>query len=152
MKNFRLSRRAALKGAGVALGLPMLEAMLPFGRRARAQAAAAGKPLRLLVWTFPDGVRMDAWTPTTAGAGYASTPILQPLDPWKSKLNVISGLANTPASVVSGNIFAGSHARATGAMLTQVPLTTLAGVFASPEITFSFDFHGSSGCRIGVDA
>ncbi|HMF44976.1 MAG TPA: DUF1552 domain-containing protein [Polyangia bacterium] len=136
MKNFRLSRRACLKGAGVALGLPMLEAMLPFGRRARAQAAAAGKPLRLLVWTFPDGVRMDAWTPTTAGAGYASTPILQPLDPWKSKLNVISGLANTPASVVSGNIFAGSHARATGAMLTQVPLTFTSGSNFKAGISF----------------
>jgi len=80
LKNFRLSRRACLKGAGVALGLPMLEAMLPFGRRARAQAAAAaGKPLRLLVWTFPDGVRMDAWTPAATGAGYATTPILQAL-------------------------------------------------------------------------
>jgi hypothetical protein len=136
VKSFRLSRRACLKGAGVALGLPMLEAMLPFGRRARAQAAAAGKPLRLLVWTFPDGVRMDGWTPKTTGAGYASTPILQPLDPWKAKLNVISGLANTPASVVSGDIFAGSHARATGAMLTQVPLTFTSGTNFKAGISF----------------
>src|SRR5205085_2188781 len=37
------------------------------------------------------------------------------------------GLANTPASVVTGDIFAGSHARATGAMLTQVPLTFTSG-------------------------
>lgn len=134
MKPFRLSRRACLKGAGVALGLPMLEAMLPFGRRARA--AAATKPLRLLVWTFPDGVRMDAWTPTATGSGYATTPILAPLDPWKAKLNVISGLANTPASVVSGDIFAGSHARATGAMLTQVPLTFTSGSNFKAGISF----------------
>ena len=136
MRNFKLSRRAALKGAGVALGLPMLEAMLPFGQRARAQSAAAGKPLRLLVWTFPDGVRMDAWTPTTAGANYATTPILKPLDPYKAKLNVISGLANTPASVVSGDIFAGSHARATGTMLTQVPLTFTSGTNFKAGISF----------------
>ena len=134
MKPFRLSRRACLKGAGVALGLPMLEAMLPFGRRARA--AASAKPLRLLVWTFPDGVRMDAWTPSATGAGYATTPILKPLDPWKSKLNVISGLANTPASVVSGDIFAGSHARATGAMLTQVPLVFTSGTNFRAGISF----------------
>ena len=70
---------------------------------------------------------MDAWTPTTTGASYAITPILKPLDPYAVELNVITGLANTPASVVSGDIFAGSHARATGAMLTQVPLTFTSG-------------------------
>ena len=125
MQRFELSRRACLKGAGVALALPMLEAMVP--SVARAQNAGAAKPLRLVVWTLPDGVRMDAWTPTTTGAGYATTPILQPLDAFKAQLNVVSGLANTPASVVTGDIFAGSHARATGAMLTQMPLTFTAG-------------------------
>jgi hypothetical protein len=135
VKTFQLSRRACLKGAGVALGLPMLEAMLPVGRRARAQAAA-GKPLRLLVWTFPDGARMDAWTPSATGANYTTTPILKPLDPYKAKLNVISGLANTPASVVNGDIFAGSHARATGAMLTQVPLVFTSGTNFKAGISF----------------
>jgi hypothetical protein len=125
MQRFELSRRAVLRGAGVALALPMLEAMAP--GVARAQKAGAGKPLRLVVWTLPDGVRMDAWTPKTTGAGYATTPILQPLDAWKAQFNVVSGLANTPASVVSGDIFAGSHARATGAMLSQMPLTFTSG-------------------------
>ena len=136
MKNFRLSRRACLRGAGVALGLPMLEAMLPFGRRARAQAAAAGKPIRLLVWTFPDGVRMDAWRPAATGSGYTLPPILTPLAAYKDRFNVVSGLANTPASVVSGDIFAGSHARATGAMLTQVPLTFTSGTNFKAGISF----------------
>lgn len=136
MKALRLSRRACLRGAGVALGLPMLEAMLPVGRRARAQTAAAGKPLRLLVWTFPDGVRMDAWTPTAVGASYTTPAILKPLEPYKAKLNVISGLANTPASVVTGDVFAGSHARATGAMLTQVPLVFTSGTNFKAGISF----------------
>jgi hypothetical protein len=125
MRDFRLSRRALLRGAGASLALPWLEAMLP--RRARGQMAGTGKPLRFIVWTFPDGVRMDAWTPKSTGAGYAATPILTPLEPYRAKLNVISGLANTPASVVSGDVFAGSHARATGAMLTQMPLTFTSG-------------------------
>jgi hypothetical protein len=123
MRNFQLSRRAILRGTGAALSLPFLEAMLP--RRTGAQAAA--KPLRFIVWTLPDGVRMDAWTPKDAGASYTSTPILMPLDAYRAQFNVISGLANTPASVVSGDVFAGSHARATGAMLTQVPLTFTSG-------------------------
>ena len=75
MRNFHLSRRAFLRGSGACLALPALEAMLP--RRARAQATT--KPLRFIVWTLPDGVRMDAWTPTQTGSGYTLTPILQPL-------------------------------------------------------------------------
>ena len=133
----RLSRRACLKGAGVALGLPMLDAMAPFGTRSRtARAATIAKPLRLLVWTFPDGARMDAWTPTAVGTNYPTPPILKPLEAYKSQLNVISGLANTPASVVSGDVFAGSHARATGAMLTQVPLVFTSGTNFKAGISF----------------
>lgn len=123
MRNFRLSRRAMLRGTGAVLALPYLEAMLP--RRAAAQAA--GKPLRFIVWTLPDGVRMDAWTPKESGGSYTITPILKPLEPYRASFNVISGLANTPASVVRGDVFAGSHARATGAMLTQMPLTFTSG-------------------------
>src|ERR1700712_4728799 len=125
MRNFQLSRRALLRGTGACLALPWLEAMFP--RPAFAQAGTTAKPLRFIVWTLPDGVRMDAWTPKAAGAGYAATPILTSLDPYRSQFNIISGLANTPASVVSGDVFAGSHARATGAMLTQRALTFTSG-------------------------
>lgn len=125
MRNFQLSRRALLRGTGACLALPWLEAMLP--RRGFAQAGATAKPLRFIVWTLPDGVRMDAWTPKEAGAGYAATPILTSLEPYRAQFNIISGLANTPASVVSGDVFAGSHARATGAMLTQRALTFTSG-------------------------
>jgi hypothetical protein len=124
MRNFQLSRRALLRGASAGLALPWLEAMLP--RAAHAQPGAA-KPLRFIVWTLPDGVRMDAWTPKESGAAYTITPILKPLEAYRANFNVISGLANTPASVVSGDVFAGSHARATGAMLTQMPLTFTSG-------------------------
>jgi hypothetical protein len=70
---------------------------------------------------------MDAWTPKESGATYTTMPILQPLDTYKARFNLVSGLANTPASVVTGDVFAGSHARATGAMLTQMPLTFTSG-------------------------
>ena len=96
-------------------------------RGARTRRAGAAKPLRFIVWTLPDGVRMDAWTPKESGAAYTITPILKPLEAYRAKFNVVTGLANTPASVVSGDVFAGSHARATGAMLTQMPLTFTSG-------------------------
>jgi hypothetical protein len=115
-----LSRRACLKGAGVALALPWLEAMAP--RRASAQT----KALRLAVVYAPNGIRMDTYRPKAAGLNWEPTPTLEPLRPFKGDVNVISGLANYPASIVSKE-FAGSHARGAGALLTQAPLAFTSG-------------------------
>jgi hypothetical protein len=112
-KKFLLSRRACLRGLGVSMALPWLDAM-----EARA---AAPKPLRFLTVFAPHGMHMPAWTPKQTGADYTLTPILQPLAPLKGEFNVISGLANYPASITTKE-FAGSHARGTGALLTQSPL------------------------------
>ena len=49
------------------------------------------------------------------------TPILQPLEALRAQFTVVSGLANYPASITTKE-FAGSHARGTGALLTQAPL------------------------------
>jgi hypothetical protein len=123
-RKLSLSRRAALRGLGAGLGvsvaLPWLEAMTPTGsKRARAQAAA--KPLRFLAVTAPHGMHMPAFTPKEVGADYVLPPILAPLAALKVDFNVISGLANYPASITTKE-FAGSHARGTGALLTQSPL------------------------------
>jgi hypothetical protein len=111
-----LSRRTVLRGLGVSLALPALDAMAP--RRALAQA---DKPLRFLTVTAPHGMHMPAWTPKETGANYTLPPILEPLAALKSQFSVVSGLANYPASITSKE-FAGSHARGTGALLTQAPL------------------------------
>jgi hypothetical protein len=111
-----LSRRTVLRGLGVSLALPALDAMAP--RRAVAQA---DKPLRFLTVTAPHGMHMPAWTPKEVGANYTLPPILEPLAALKSQFSVISGLANYPASITTKE-FAGSHARGTGALLTQAPL------------------------------
>jgi hypothetical protein len=121
MKLAPLSRRACLRGLGVSMALPWLEAMAP--ARARAQAKA---PLRFAVVYAPNGVRMDTYRPKAAGAAWEMTPTLEPLRPHKANLNVISGLANYPASIVTKE-FAGSHARGAGALLTQSPLAFTAG-------------------------
>ena len=113
---FSLSRRAMLKGAGVTMGLPLLEAMLP-----RRAFAAGEKPLRFVVVFAPHGMHMPGWTPKQTGSGYALTPILQPMAGLQGDFNVVSGLANYPASITTKE-FAGSHARGAGALLTQSPL------------------------------
>jgi hypothetical protein len=120
MKSLQLSRRACLKGLGVSMALPWLEAMEP------RRASAATTPLRFLTYYVPNGIYMEKWRPAAVGPAYELTPLLQPLAPYRAQMSVISGLANYPASIVSKE-FAGSHARATGALLTQTPLAFTAG-------------------------
>jgi hypothetical protein len=120
MKTFQLSRRACLKGLGVSLALPFLEAMAP------PRARAATPPLRFLVYFVPNGLYMEKWRPKATGAAWETTPLLKPLEPYRADFSVVSGLANYPASIVSKE-FAGSHARGTGALLTQAPLAFTSG-------------------------
>jgi hypothetical protein len=82
-----LPRRAFLRGAGAALALPLLDAMVP----ALAQTPA---PRRRLGFVYvPNGVIMDQWTPATAGADFELKTILKPLEPFKDSLVVVSNLA-----------------------------------------------------------
>lgn len=117
MKPFRISRRACLRGGGVALALPLLEIMeLP---KAKAQAA---NPVRFLTVYSPNGFRMDKWTPAggTTGPLGTLTGLLAPLEPYKAELNVITGLGNYTASIFNG--FGGSHTRSCASLLTQCPI------------------------------
>jgi hypothetical protein len=86
-----LSRRAVLRGAGVALALPWMESLAP--REARAQAA---EPRRTFVaFSFPCGVT-KFWKPAAPGAGdaWALSPLLLPLAPLKSHLTVLGNVGN----------------------------------------------------------
>jgi len=90
-----LSRRTFLRGAGVAVGLPLLEAMIP-ASTALSQTAAKSSPRMGFVY-FPHGAIMDRWTPATEGVDFEISPILKPLEKFKKQLTVISGLENKAA-------------------------------------------------------
>ena len=75
-----LSRRTFLRGAGVALGLPLLEAMLP-ARAGRGRPEAAAAPVRAAYLYFPNGAWMDAWVPKQTGTDYELPFSLTPLEP-----------------------------------------------------------------------
>jgi hypothetical protein len=90
-----LSRRTFLRGAGVAVGLPLLDAMIPAGT-ALAQTAAKATPHMGFIY-FPHGAIMENWTPAKEGSDFDLTPILKPLEPFKKQLTVVSGLANKQA-------------------------------------------------------
>ncbi|HLQ79400.1 MAG TPA: DUF1552 domain-containing protein [Terriglobia bacterium] len=90
-----LSRRTLLKGAGVTLALPFLDAMVP-ALTAQSRTAANAGP-RLSFVYLPHGAIMDKWTPKKEGTGFEFTPILEALKPYRDQLNVISGLAHAAA-------------------------------------------------------
>jgi hypothetical protein len=89
-----LSRRTFLRGAGVAVGLPLLDAMVP-AWTALAQTAASPKP-RMGFMYLPHGAIMEQWTPAAEGTGFELTPILKPLAPFRKQVTIVSGLENKP--------------------------------------------------------
>jgi hypothetical protein len=96
-----LSRRTVLKGAGVTLALPLLDAMVP-AATALAQTAASPR-LRMGFFYIPHGAimgntshgaDMDKWTPSGAGADFKLSPILKPLEPHKKYVTSFGNLSN----------------------------------------------------------
>lgn len=110
--SLQLPRRTFLKGVGATMALPMLEAMIP----TRTWAATTTAPNRMLFVFFPNGAIMPDWTPTSEGADFALTPTMQPLAKVKSKLCVLSGLAQENADAKGDG--GGDHARSASAFLT----------------------------------
>ena len=104
-----LSRRAVLRGAGAAIGLPLLDAMLPAGPAlARSQA---DQPVKRLHYVYmPMGCDHSRWTP--ASQTLEKLPfILKPLEPVREKLNVLGNLE-------LANAYPGSHATSNSAFLS----------------------------------
>lgn len=90
-----LNRRQLLRGAGVAVSLPLLDAMLP-ALTAQAQSAAKIKP-RLGFVYVPHGAIMAEYTPDQVGKDFELKQILKPLEQYKRQMNIISGLGHEAA-------------------------------------------------------
>jgi len=91
-KNWRLSRRTFLRGAGVSIALPLLDAMAP-AKALAAEAAAPGKPpVRMAALFFPNGVYEKNWVPEKDGRDFALPSSLEPLAKLKDHCLVLSNL------------------------------------------------------------
>ncbi len=88
MKTNGLNRRTFLRATGVALGLPLLESMLPV----KARAAAAPDIRRMVAICAPLGIHTPFLIPEKTGKDYVATPYLEPLQPLRNKFTVMSGL------------------------------------------------------------
>jgi hypothetical protein len=73
-------------------------------------------PTRLGFVYVPNGMVMSSWTPTTQGKDFAFTPILKPLEPFRERTLVLSGLMDYNANALGDG--GGDHARASASFLT----------------------------------
>lgn len=118
-----LSRRTALRGLGVTLGLPLLEAMLPRTLHAapstyRPLARSGAKPVPRAIFCYvSNGVNIMDWVPEQKGKGYALSPTLQTLKDHKEHFSVLSGLGHPRCA--GGH--SGGDTWLTGADLLSVP-------------------------------
>lgn len=113
-----LSRRKLLRGTGVALGLPLLESMVPAGVVRAAGSATPGS--RLACIYIPHGAIQDRWVPAGPGRNWEFTPSLKSLEPFRDHINVVSGLA-LPVANEGDPSAGGHHRRAFQTWLTCVP-------------------------------
>jgi hypothetical protein len=103
-----LSRRTLLKAAGVSLGLPLLDAMIP-AATALSQTAAARKvragffylPHGAIMNNTPLGAAMDRWMPSGSGANFKLNTITKSLEPYKK---YVTSFGNIKNDAVNGSI------------------------------------------------
>lgn len=117
--NKQLHRRAFLGSTAAIIGLPFLESAGPH-TVSTAHAADCGAAQRFLAWFLPCGIHMPDWTPTTIGQGWEAPYILEPLEPVRNKLVVVTGLDHHQTAMPGEP--PGGHGSGTGAFLTMRPV------------------------------
>ena len=155
-----LSRRTLLTGAGAAIGLPLLDAMVP---AATALAATAAAPkTRLGFVYFPHGAVMDRWVPQGEGASFELSPILKPLEPYKRYTTVVTGLRNKggessdPHGIIAGTWLScvGPQDREAtgdrGMTADQLAARVISQDTALPSIELAGESAGGVSCAPGV--
>ena len=91
MKTTRFSRRKLLRGAGVAITLPLLESMAPVCAQS---ANAAEAPRRMILINNTLGLHTPNLFPTQAGRDYEMTPYLEAIKDFRDDFTVFSGLSH----------------------------------------------------------
>lgn len=114
---FPISRRTMLRGAGAALALPWLEAMMP-----RKASAAQAYPVRMGVLFMPNGAFPETWTPKTEGRDFDLSPALEPLGKMKDNTLVFTNLWNQASNTGDG------HYVKTAGLLTSETINKTVGV------------------------
>ena len=122
-----LPRRAVLKGLGVSIALPFLDAMTP-AATAWTRDAAATRQVRLIAMEMVHGVagattfgaKKNMWSPADAGPAFDLTPTaLAPLEPYRDYLTIVSNTDCRNAEAFTAPEIGGDHFRSAAVFLTQ---------------------------------
>ena len=113
-RNSALSRRLILQGAGVAMALPWLESLPVWGRESDTAQGTSRFPQRFAALFMACGVNTKHWWAKGAGAEMELGKSLEPMKPYRDKMNFVHGLFNKNATGVgihpgqTGNILSGA--------------------------------------------
>jgi hypothetical protein len=123
-----LSRRTVLKGLGVTVALPLLDAMVPAGRAwARTAPAAMGRTRFIGIEMVHGaagstnfGGQKHLWAPAATGRDFDLAPSsLNPLAPFRDHLTIISNTDVHAAEAWQAREAGGDHYRSSAAFFTQ---------------------------------
>lgn len=122
-----LERRTFIKGMGASLALPFLDAMVPAGRMGAAARADLETPRLVTIEMVHGaagcndwGATQNLWAPAQAGRHFDLTPsALQPLDPWREHLTIVSNTDVRMAEAFEAPEIGGDHFRSSAVFLTQ---------------------------------
>ncbi len=122
----QLSRREVLRGMGVTVALPFLDAMVP-ARGARAQAAASKVRLAAIemvhgaAGSTKIGIEKNMWSPAATGRAFDLMPTsLSPLETFRDHLTIISNTDVRNAEAFDAPEIGGDHFRSSAVFLTQM--------------------------------
>ena len=107
-----IPRRAFLRGVGVTVALPLLDSMVPAQTPLRQTSASPVKRF-VGIW-HPHGAAPGYWSPLQEGSNFDFSFITKPLEPFRDRVVLISGL-DLPEAMATTEEPGGDHAR--GAVL-----------------------------------
>jgi hypothetical protein len=139
-----LPRRTFLRGVGVTVALPFLDAMVP--ALAAASSTAANSVPRMGFFYVPNGMFLPNFHPAgEGGTNFEFTPILKPLEPFRDQVTVVSGLSNM--GLMSPSEGGGVHCRAHAGWLNGVLSKKTEGA----DITVGKTIDQYAADKLGVD-
>ena len=131
-----LSRRTVLRGAGIALGLPLLESMVPAQTPVTKTAAAPKSRLCCIEMVHGsagatgEGSNKHYWSPEKTGSDFAFSQSLEPLAPYRDYITIVSDTDLHPATAWSAAEEGADHFRSSAVYLTA----------AHPKMTEGSDY------------
>ena len=157
MSRKHLPRRTILRGVGAALGLPLLDAMIP-ALTAEARTAASPSQLRRLGFVYiPMGCDHSRWTPAADAVLKDLPPILSPLESVKDQITVISQLELKNAwpgthATSNASFLSAAHAKRTesndyylGTTVDQIAAARIGQELPLPSLELSMDLIAAVG-------